>query len=179
MYRAQTVDHCTAVDADDFAVGKDALYDVKGNGVVFAAECRDEDDAVADIEVGVACGKGVFVVDFIGHGDCDDFERVAVGIGCGFEYFEVFFEDCVISAVAVFVFDGADDRIGVYEAGDVVDVSVGIVAFYAAVEPDYLFRSEVFGEVFFYFGLREPRVSVFVQEALLCGEQESSAVYVD
>ena len=93
VYRAQSVDHCTAVDADDFAVGKDALDDLKGTPVVFAAECRDEDDAVADIEVGVACGKGVFVVDFIGHGNGDNIEVVAVGIGCGFEYFEVLSED--------------------------------------------------------------------------------------
>ena len=42
--------------------------------------------------------------------------------------------------------DGGEDGVGGYEAGDVVDVAVGVVAGATAVEPDGLLDAEMLGE---------------------------------
>ena len=82
--------------------------------------------------------------------------------------------------------DGGEDGVFGDEAGDVVDVAVGVVAGAASVEPDGLVDAEVVVE-----GLLEvlaglvsvPRPGlrcwIFGEEALFGGEEDAGAVGVD
>src|SRR5882757_10354426 len=72
---AQAPDQVDGVDADDLAVGEAAGDDVEGVAVVAVVEGGDEDEAVRDVEVGVAGGEALaFEGDGRGHGKFDDFE---------------------------------------------------------------------------------------------------------
>ena len=57
MDRAQTVDHCGCFDADHAARGKAVLKNAQGAPVVGVAEERNNDRAVADVEIRVAGRK--------------------------------------------------------------------------------------------------------------------------
>ena len=82
--------------------------------------------------------------------------------------------------------DAGEDLVFGYEAGDVVDVAVGVVAGAALVEPEDLFDAEVVVEgpfeVLAGFGFgAEAGVALldFGEEALFGGEEEAGAVGVD
>jgi hypothetical protein len=79
------------------------------------------------------------------------------------------------------VFDGEDDGIGVGEAGEVVDVAVGVVARDAAVEPDGALDAEPAFEEGFVLFAGEAGVALLdgAEEALFGGEEETLAVDVD
>ena len=72
--------------------------------------------------------------------------------------------------------------VGCDEAGDVVDVAVGVVAGAAAVEPDGLVDAEVFAEgLFELLAWMTAGVALldFGEEALFGGEEDAGAVDVD
>ena len=82
--------------------------------------------------------------------------------------------------------DAGEDGVGRDEAGDVVDVAVGVVAGAAAGEPEGLVDAEVVAEGAFELGaglVRRAEAGValldFGEEALLGGEQDACAVGVD
>ena len=83
-------------------------------------------------------------------------KRLAVAVADGAEAVEVFGEREVVLVVGVGLDAGEDGVVG-DEAGDVVDVAVGVVAGDAAVEPDGLVDAEVVVE-----GLLELRGCLFV-----------------
>ena len=65
------------------------------------------------------------------------------------------------------------------KAGQLVDVPVGVVADDAAAEPEDVGRAEVIAEVLLDVGLGKLRVAIWVEQALLGGEQRAAAVDVD
>src|ERR1035438_1137780 len=75
---AEAPDEVNGVDADDFACGEAGGDDVEGAAVVRIVEGGDDDERVGDVEVGVAGGQTLaFEDDRCGHGEFDDFERLA------------------------------------------------------------------------------------------------------
>jgi hypothetical protein len=78
-------------------------------------------------------------------------------------------------------FDGGEDGVGADEAGDVVDVAVGVVAGAAAVEPDGALDAEVVVEGLFELCARDAGVALLDvrEQALFGGEQQARAVDVD
>ena len=140
---AEAPDEVDGVDADDFAVGEAGGDDVEGVAVVGVVEGGDEDQAVGDVEVGVAGGEAlVFEEDRRGHGEFDYFEGSVFEVAEAAEAVEVFGEGEMVFVVSVGL-DAGEDFIFVDEAGDVVDVAVGVVAGAAFVEPEDLFDAEV------------------------------------
>ena len=103
----------------------------------------------------------------------------------GAEAVEVFGQGEVVFVVGVGL-DAGEDLVFGDEAGDVVDVAVGVVAGAAFVEPEGLFDAEVVVEglleVLAGFGfVAEAGVALldFGEEALFGGEEEAGAVGVD
>ncbi len=174
------------MDADDLAGGEAGGDDVEGVAVVGVVEGGDEDEAVGDVEVGVAGGKALaFEDDWCGHGEFNDLEGVAGEVAEVAEAVEVFGEGQVVFVVDVGL-DGGEDLVFADEAGDVVDVAVGVVAGAAFVEPEDLFDAEVLVEGLLEalagFGfVAEAGVALldFAEEALFGGEEEAGAVGVD
>ena len=74
---------------------------------------------------------------------------------------------------------GQEDDAGAGEAGEVVDVAVGLVLEDAVAEPDHLLGAEVVVERRLDRGAVELRVAVRVQQALLGGQHRALAVDVD
>ncbi len=103
----------------------------------------------------------------------------------GAQAVEVFGEGEVVLVVGV-GFDGGEDGVFGDEAGDVVDVAVGVVAGAAAVEPDGLVDAEVVVEGLLevlagFVFVAEAGVALldFGEEALFGGEEDAGAVGVD
>ena len=167
MEGAEAPDEVYGVDADDFAGGEAGGDDVEGAAVVGVVEGGDEDERVGDVEVGVAGGEALAIEDDgRGHGEFDDLEglaradalrttvsslratavvfRAAGGVGAaeGVEAVEVLGEREVVGVGGVGL-DAGEDGVGRDEAGDVVDVAVGVVAGTAAREPEGLVDAEV------------------------------------
>ncbi len=176
----------TAWMPTDFAGGEAGGDDVEGVAVVGVVEGGDEDEAVGDVEVGVAGGEALaFEDDRGGHWELDDLEGVTCQVAEVAEAVEVFGEGQVIFVVGVGL-DGGEDLVSGDEAGDVVDVAVGVVAGAAFVEPEDLFDAEVVVE-----GLLEVMAGLVFgaeagvalldlgEEALFGGEEEACAVGVD
>ena len=129
------------MDADDLAVGEAAGDDVEGVAVVAVVEGGDEDERVGDVEVGVAGGEALAFEDYgRRHGEFDDLEWLVVEVAEAAEAVEVFGEREMVFVVGV-GFDASKDFVFVDEAGDVVDVAVGVVAGAAFVEPEDFFYS--------------------------------------
>ena len=128
-------------------VGKQRGDDVEGVAVVGVVEGGDEDERVGDVEVGVAGGQALaFEEDGRGHGEFDDLEGLAfvgaVRLRKAAEAVEVLGEREVVLVGGVGL-DAGEDGVFGDEAGDVVDVAVGVVAGAAAVEPEGLVDAEV------------------------------------
>jgi len=137
-------DQVDGVDADDFAGGEACGDDVEGVAVVGVVEGGDEDEPVGDVEVGVAGGEALaFEDDRCGHGEFDDFKGFVFEVAEGAEAVEVFGEGEMVFVVGVGL-DAGEDFVFGDEAGDVVDVAVGVVAGAALVEPEDFFDAKIF-----------------------------------
>ena len=107
-------------------------------------------------------------------------------VACGVQAFEVLGERQVVLVGGVGL-DGGEDGVAQTigsgdEAGDVVDVAVGVVAGAAAVEPDDLIDAKVVVEGLLQAGLsRLPglRCWTSAEQALFRGEEDAGAVGVD
>ena len=163
--------------------------------VVGVVEGGYEDQVVGDVEVGVAGGEALaFEEDGGGHREVEDLEGLAgVGAVCvaeGAQAVEVFGEGEMVLVRCVGL-DAGEDEVGAIalagdEAGDVVDVSVGVVAGAASVEPEGLVDAEVVVEGLLEGGaslglVAEARVALLDrgEEALFGGEEDAGAVGVD
>ena len=148
MEGAEAPDEIGRVDAGDGAVGETGGDSGEGDAVVGVVEGGHEDERVGDVEVGVGGGEALPVEDDgRGHGEGAEGEGLAVAVAGGAKAVEVFGEGEVVFVVDV-GFDGGEDGVaGVAgagdEAGDVVDVAVGVVAGTAAVEPEDVVDAEV------------------------------------
>ena len=181
MDGAEAPDEVSAVDGDHFALGQQRGDDLQGYAVVGVVEDRDQHQVVGYIKVGVAGGQArSFVVDRLGHGQLDYAERAAFLVGGGVQAGQVLGQRGEVGVLAV-GFHGGYDGVGADEAGDVIDVSVGIVAGDAAVEPDYFADPQVVGEDGFEAAAVEAGIArlLATQQALLGGEHGSVAVHVN
>ena len=147
MHRAEAPDQIDGMDADDLAVGEEAGQGVQSDAVGRVVEGRDEHEAVGDVEVGVAGREPLaFEDDRAGHRQRDDLGaagrpgRVAARSRRRFSC-----ERLVVRVVRVGL-DDRDDRLGVDEPGEVVDVAVGVVAGDPPAEPDDVADAQVVGE---------------------------------
>jgi len=183
---AEAPDEVYGVDAYDLAVGEAAGDDVEGVAVVAVVEGGDEDERVGDVEVGVAGGEALALEDYgRGHGEFDDLEGFVLEVAEAAEAVEVFGEGEMVFVVGVGL-DAGEDFIFVDEAGDVVDVAVGVVAGAALVEPENFFDAEVVVEgsfeVLASFGFGAEAGVAFLnfgEETFFGGEEEAGTVGVD
>jgi len=183
---AESPDEVDGVDADDVASGKAGGDGVEGDAVLRVVEGGDEDERVGDVEVGVAGGESLaFEDDGRGHGQGEDAEGLAVEIAEGVEAVQVLGEREVVLVGGV-GFDAGEDGVGFVfrgrdEAGDVVDVAVGVVAGAAAMQPEGLMDAEVVVEGALQLLAADSGVALLDlrEEALLSGEQNARAVGVD
>jgi hypothetical protein len=200
---AEAPDEVDGVDADDLAGGEASGDGVEGDAVVGIVEGGDKDKRVGDVEVGVAGGQALaFEDDGRGHGEGNDLEWLArsaalratavalrdVGGGGaaeGVEAVEVLGQREMV-LVGGIVLDAREDGVFGDEAGDVVDVSVRIVARAAAMQPEGLVDAEVIAEGCFEQVLRRGFVAEagvahldLGEQALLGGEENARAVGVD
>ena len=179
MEATETPDDVGAVDADNLAVAETLLEDVGGTGVVVALVGGKDDQAVGDIEVGVAGGKPLpFVVDGRGHGQLDNSGLLAVGQAATVEGGEVLLQGLVVAVVFV-ALDSGDDGVGGDETAQVVDMTVGVVAVDAVTQPDDIVQSIVVAQITLDVGLRQLGVAVGIEQARGGGEHIADAVEVD
>ena len=181
MEGAEAPDQIDAVDADDFAAGEDFSQNVEGYAVVGIVKGGDEDEAIGDVEVGVTGGQTLAAEDDRArHEKLDKRELLAGGGARGLKTGEILGQGGVVE-VARIGLDGGDDDVGRDEAGDVVDVAVGVVAGDAAMEPEHLIDAEKIGEDLFELFAAEAGVALlhFAEKTFFRGEQETGAVDVD
>lgn len=76
-------------------------------------------------------------------------------------------------------FLAGEDGVLVGEASEVVDVSIGVVAFDAFFQPKDLGDPEAVTEFLFGLFAREVRVAVFIEQDSFCGEELAAAVHFD
>ena len=135
MEGTQAPDEFGGVDADDAMLRHLALKDFEGKSVVGIAVRREQHDAIGDVEIGVAGGETLAVVlDGPGHGQFDDAERLARGILHGVKPFEILLEDLEIGVLRI-LFDDGGDSIGIEETGEIIDMTIGVIADDAIAEP--------------------------------------------
>ena len=137
------------MDAHDFAGGEAIGDDVEGVAVVGVVEGGDEYEVIGDVEVGVTCREALAFENYWrGHGKFDDLEGLTAWVAEGLETIEVLGQRDVVVVGGV-RFDAGEDCVFGYEAGYVVDVSVGVVAGTTAVQPESLVDAEVVVEGLF------------------------------
>src|SRR4029077_6807217 len=181
MHGAKTPYEISRVDGDDFALRKKLRQGVQRDTVVGTIENRRENDSVSNVEISVACGKSAaFEDNWLRHGDLYNIEGPAVLIASGLQAAEVGAERAVIRVFRVGL-DHGDHGVGRDEAGQVVDVAVGVVAQNAAAQPDHVRRSQVVGEELFVVDAGHVRVALllFAEEAFFGGKQSAAPVDVD
>ena len=179
MEGAEAPDDVGGVDADDFAVGEKGLEDIGGLVVGQAAVGWEDDLGVGDVEVGVGGREALVVVeDEVGHGHLDDGGLFAVGQTAAAEHLEVALQGLVVLVPGV-VLDDGEDGVGGYEAREVVDMAVGVVADDAVAKPDDVVHTVIVAQILFYLVLVEVGIAVGIEEAGGGGEEVAAAVDVD
>src|ERR1700738_509755 len=118
----------TARDADDLAAGEKAGEGVESDAIVGVIERRNDHELVGDIKIGVAGGQALIIeINWRGHGKRFNSERAAVEVFHGLQQSEIFLKGNVVGVVGVLL-DHGDDGRWAYEASEVVDMAMGIVA---------------------------------------------------
>src|SRR4051812_35729468 len=89
MNRTEAPDQLDTIDADYFVLGQVFLQDLHSTPIVLPMPIgRHEQRTVDEIEVDIRCRQPLTIVlDYAGHGDFDDLERLAILIA---ELFELF-----------------------------------------------------------------------------------------
>src|SRR5262245_10968902 len=162
---AETPNQFSAVDADNAAAGKLALKDFNGFGVARVPICRDGDQSIGDVKVRVAGGKtAALVFQATGHRQFNDAERPALRVACGAEQFEILPERGVVRVVRIGLDDGHKGR-RTHEAREVIDVSVGVVAFDAVAKPENLPYAQKIAQVTFDVTRGQLRIAIGIEQA--------------
>ena len=169
------------MDADDLAVGEELGQGVQGDPIGGVVEGGNQDEAVGDVEVGVAGGQALAVEDDgDGHGQGHDAQRLAVLIACRLEPTKILRERLVVGVVTARL-DHGHDGLRIDEPGEVVHVAVRVVAGDALAQPDDVADAQIIGEHLLQPRAVEARVAALdlAQQALLGGQQAAPAVDVD
>src|SRR6266849_647348 len=178
---AEPPDQISAVDADDLAVGEEVSEDVEGEAVVGIVEDGNENEAIGNVEIGVAGGEAAsFEEHWAGRGEFDDGERLAILVGGGAEAADVFAQRLVVGVVGV-GFDDGDDGVRRDEASEIIDVAVGVVAGDAGAEPDHVLDSQIIRENLFVVGSLHGGIAWLdlAKQALFGSQKSALAVDLD
>uniref|UniRef100_A0A0N4ZLB6 PE-PGRS family protein n=1 Tax=Parastrongyloides trichosuri TaxID=131310 RepID=A0A0N4ZLB6_PARTI len=165
---------------DDLAIGEDSGQGLAGQtGGHLIAIGRHDDSAVRDQEVHMA-GRNralVLVQDQARRRDAQHPDRATGGVGHGRERLGGFVIDFGVGVLGAET-DRAGDDAGRDEAGQVVDVAVGMVVQQAVAQPQHLPGAQGLGEGGFgrFFG--PAGVAVAVQHALARGQHRALAVMI-
>lgn len=138
----------------------------------WTAERGQDDDSVCEQEVAVAFGDSGTVDESGGWGgESIDFEVISARVGC-------FLQDAnvLLKAVAIgigwYAASGGDDCIGFDETGELVDVSVGVIAEQtAAVDPDRFADAQLPHQFSFNHRLGPARITKWTEKAAAGGEK--------
>ena len=180
VQRAKAPNEFVTVDRNDFAAREARGDDRVGLGVAFfLAEIRHEHRAVDDEKIRVA-GRHRLAVkgERLGHGQLNDVELLAFRSPEHLQTLQVFREDFVVR-VALVGLDHGDETVGFVETRDVVDMAIGVVTDDAIAHPQHLRNAEVVLEVLLDLLARKVRVAVFIEQALLAGEEQALAIHLD
>ena len=136
MQGAKPPNNFRAVHRHHFTTGKTLADNATGFGIAtFLLEGRHQDGVIDDEKIGITRGHHLILDDeWLWHGKRYDFQRPAPHGGEALQSFEVLREDTMIRTPAILLHTGYD-TIGAEEAGDIVDVAIGIVAFDAIAQP--------------------------------------------
>ena len=136
MQRAQAEDQIDAVDADNLAVGEELGQGVERNAIGGVVERGNQNEAVGDVEVGVAGGQALAIEeDGGGHGQGHDAERLAVLIAGRLKPQQIVVQRLVVQVISSRL-DHGHHGLRTDEPGEVVHMSVRVVAGDAIAEPD-------------------------------------------
>jgi len=177
---AEAPDEVGAIDADDASVGEEVLQGVERGFVGgWIAIGWQENDVIGDIEIGVAGRETLAAVfDDARHGQLDDAEGSAVLIAHGFQAHEVFLEGRVVDVVGI-VLESSHDGGWVHETGEVVDVTIGIIAGDAVAEPEDVGDAEIIAKILLDLRLGELGIAIRVQQNRGGGQERACAIGVD
>ena len=181
VHGAESPDQIAGIDGDDFARGEQFRQRVQSDAVVGIIEDGDEDNAVRNIEVRVAGGKAALLEDHgTRHGKFGDGQGLAVLIAGGAEAAKILAQRLVIDVTGV-IFHYGYNRMRGDEAGEVVDVAVGVITGDATAEPDSVLSAQIVGENFFVIFARHAGVALlhFAEETFFGGEDGAASVDVD
>ena len=173
---SQSCHQISAVDPDHFAVRKKGAKPIQHDGIGGGGKGWNQHGGVTDIEIGMA--SWIAVMRTIGtrwHGQLDDLQWRAFGILGRAKASEIVLEGRVVGVFGVGL-DYGYDRAWRNKAGDIVDMSVGIVALQAIVEPNHFSNAQPPRESFFNIGPTERWIPVGVQQALLGRQQGSLSI---
>src|ERR1700691_6174750 len=97
MHGAEPPDEVARINRYDLSRGEQRCQRVQGDAVVGIVEYWHEDDAVCDVEIGVAGGKTPLLKDYrTRHGKLDDVQRLARLITRGLQTAKVVTQRLVI-----------------------------------------------------------------------------------
>ncbi len=159
--------------------GNTALQRVERGGLGGGAVDGNDNDAVGDDEVHMGCGRNFAqrIAIEADAGDADDIELAARGIGCALEGRGDGIERCRVRIIGARR-RLADDAARRHEAGDIVDVPVGVIVLQAFVDPDDLARAERLAKCGFG-DLLGPAVAVGIEQRLARRQDRALAVMID
>ena len=125
-----------AVDADDFAFGEGLADELEGALIVFGLiESRNEDRAIEHNKIQVTrWERGFFIRKRVGQGDFGDVGHFAVHVNTA--ELKTVTTQAGVARVLLVVCGGYQNVAASREAGDVVDVAVGVVEGQTIFEPD-------------------------------------------
>lgn len=118
-----------------------------------------------------------FALDARRHREGEHLERGAIGQGGRVKNFQICPQGGEVR-IGFVLLNGGDDRIGSNKTGDVINMTVGVIAFDAVLEPDDLGDSEPVAEFFFDLLLVEGGIPIGIKEAAGGGEQGTLSIGV-
>jgi hypothetical protein len=140
---AQSPDEVATIDRDDFAVAECVGQGVERVPVIRVVKDRHQHAGVCDVEIGVAGGQALLAKnDRPRHGNFDDFQLKAILVSCSAQAAEIGCERFVVGIILVGL-NNSDYRLRRDKARDVVNVTVGIVAGDAALQPNHVGDAEI------------------------------------
>src|SRR5208283_2373678 len=147
--------HRTGVYSNNLPFREEFSDDADGRPVMGVIKDRNDYHSVRDIEVRVAC-RVPRVTDDNGsrHGEVYHREWFFLLVGCTIQDLKILSEGRVIFIGRIF-FIGTDNGGWRNKPRDVIDVTIGIIACNALVEPDNFYCPEIF--------LRHSSISSFVR----------------
>ena len=171
------LDERTAVDADDFSIGKQPLHHREGDGIEVRIVGGHEYCPVDDEEIGIGGGQPVrSVVQSFRHGQRHEPVRLSVRAAQSLQLLLHGREVGVVLVRGIFRAD-IDDGTGIDEPRQRVDVPVGVVAGQGSVaEREYTADAEALFQRVDNGRAAQAGVAVRLEEAAVRGQQSTFAI---